>query len=350
MCGSGSLRESKSQKIWEIFCQVIDNFGDIGVCWRLARALADQGEGIVQEVRLRVDDPSALAWMSPQGHPRVKILPFDAPPDPQLFTHPPIVIEGFGCNAPEAYLEAVRPQVLINLEYLSAEGYVERSHGLPSPIMHGAGKGLTRWFFYPGFTSKTGGLLRENSLFQRQEEFLHLRRSAWRESHGIQPDDCAISLFCYGQAPTSLLNKQQVNARLLVTAGCLGGTNTNKLPYLSQDEFDELLWACDINCVRGEDSLVRAIWANRPFLWNIYPQEGGAHRAKLEAFLDWLQAPASLRHWHLAWNGFATTQTPPTIDESMRQEWQTCVSNARARLLEQSDLLEQLQGFVREKT
>ncbi|MEO7887531.1 MAG: elongation factor P maturation arginine rhamnosyltransferase EarP, partial [Polaromonas sp.] len=42
---------------WDIFCKVIDNFGDIGVCWRLAADLASRGH----KVRLWVDDASALA-------------------------------------------------------------------------------------------------------------------------------------------------------------------------------------------------------------------------------------------------------------------------------------------------
>ena len=64
-----------------------------------------------------------------------------------------------------------------------------------------------------------------------------------------------------------------------------------------------MLWACYLNFVRGEDSLVRALWAGQPFIWHIYPQDDNAHHAKLEAFLDWLQAPESLRKAHRVWNG-----------------------------------------------
>ena len=30
--------------LWDLFCRVIDNHGDLGVCWRLARDLAARGE------------------------------------------------------------------------------------------------------------------------------------------------------------------------------------------------------------------------------------------------------------------------------------------------------------------
>ena len=58
------------------------------------------------------------------------------------------------------------------------------------------------------------------------------------------------------------------------------------MPFVSQDDFDWLLNACDLNIVRGEDSFVRAQWAGKPFIWDIYPQDVDAHLVKLDAFLD----------------------------------------------------------------
>jgi hypothetical protein len=52
----------------------------------------------------------------------------------------------------------------IHLEYLSAQAYAGRSHGLASPVLGGAAAGVHRWFFFPGFTPDTGGLLREAEL------------------------------------------------------------------------------------------------------------------------------------------------------------------------------------------
>ena len=183
---------------WDIFCQVIDNFGDIGVCWRLAAELGARGI----HVTLRIDDASALEWMAPQGAANVQVCSYDS----AYTAHPDVVIEAFGCEAPTAYLQSLaqhyahcqstqqRLPVLVNLEYLSAEDYVERCHRLPSLIMSGPAAGMTRWFFYPGFTSHTGGLVHEQQLLERQTAF---DRTAWRNAHGIDAQDCAISLFCY---------------------------------------------------------------------------------------------------------------------------------------------------------
>ena len=173
--------------LWDIFCQVIDNHGDLGVCWRLAADLAGRGHA----VRLWVDDASALPWMAAGAlegaWPGIRVLDWTAGDDLELLrTLVPadVWIEGFGCTLPEGFVShrfctrAVPPPVWIDLEYLSAEPYVERSHGLPSPILHGPAAGHTRHFFFPGFTPASGGLLREPDLEHRQACF---DAAAWRE-------------------------------------------------------------------------------------------------------------------------------------------------------------------------
>lgn len=358
---------------WDVFCRVIDNFGDVGVCWRLAAELAARG----QRVRLRVDDARALCWMAPHGMPGVEVLPFDAPWVGGE-NAPCAVVEAFGCEAPAPYLSALATHVsaglscvLVNLEYLSAEPYVQRCHRLPSPIGHGAGAGLVRWFFYPGFIQGTGGLLREWDLGARQAAF---DREDFRHVHGVRPQQCAISLFCYEpHALGALLQSAQSHSQhLWVTPGRASAAvrqalqnssqstqswvqeRVRHLEHCSQKDFDHLLWASDLNCVRGEDSLVRALWAAQPLLWHIYPQDDGAHVAKLQAFLDWLQAPESLRRWHWAWCGMSEgchDGLPlPALDADTLAEWGACTVAARQRLLQQTDLLSQLQVFVAEKS
>ena len=374
---------------------MIDNHGDLGVCWRLARDLSARG----QHVRLWVDDASALAWMAPgalQGDvPGVQVLPWASAQDAQavaaLTAGAPakVWIEAFGCEIPPEFIASGaslasngshfdhQPPVWLNLEYLSAEPYVERMHALPSPVLRGPAAGWTKWFFYPGFTPRTGGLLREADLPARLAAF---DRAAWLRAQGIDwRGEQVMSLFCYEPATLPALLRQLVTAdaptRLLVTAGRASAAvqhttaheiglqrllherqqlSISYLPHLPQTGYDELLWACDWNFVRGEDSLVRALWAGRPFVWQIYPQpEDDAHHAKLHALLDWLQAPPSLRRFHDAWNDVhpAGHAAPPLLlpDAADGAAWQEAVQAARARLLAQPSLAEQLIGFVQEK-
>jgi len=146
-------------------------------------------------------------------------------------------------------------------------------------------------------------------------------------------------------APTLLLvtaGRAQSALRPWLQGRQPGLLRIHQLPLLAQPDFDHLLWSCDFNFVRGEDSLVRALWAGRPFAWNIYPQEDGAHLPKLDAFLDWLGAPASLRQLHRAWNvGLPAGQV--SLDLSA---WAAVSREARARLLAQADLAGELRRFV----
>jgi len=354
----------RTDQLWDIFCTVIDNHGDLGVCWRLTRQLRDAG----QRVRLWVDDASALVWMAPTAaqEPGIEVKAWAQASDAAtLAALPPADawVEAFGCEIPEAFVaHAVvnrqQQPVWINLEYLSAEAWVPRMHSLPSPVMSGPAKGWTKRFFYPGFTPDTGGLLREADLLQR---LLAFDRAAWRQRHApqLQPGGRLISLFCYEPAALPQLLQQMVGTpdHLLVTPGrplaavqkALAGMdqhpNWSALPYTDQNGFDEMLHACDLNFVRGEDSLVRALWAGQPFVWHIYPQDNKAHHAKLEAFLDWLQAPESLQRLHRVWNGML--QTPwPAIDDSTLQEWRMHVQAVRQKLLLQDDLLTQLMALA----
>ncbi|MBQ0961429.1 elongation factor P maturation arginine rhamnosyltransferase EarP [Ideonella sp. 4Y11] len=346
--------------LWDIFCRVIDNHGDLGVCWRLSVDLAQRG----QRVRLWVDEAAALAWMAPLGHAGVEVLHWreDDPPAPGE-----VVIEAFGCNPPAAFVAtmaaAPRPSVWINLEYLSAEPYVERSHGLRSPVMSGPGAGLTKWFFYPGFTSATGGLLREPG---RIEALDATARANWLAEQGLQvrPDERLVSLFCYPGAPVDRLLAALADAPtlLLTTPGAASaalqgralppGVRSAALPWLPQPAYDQLLAVCDLNLVRGEDSAVRAQWAGRPFLWQLYVQDDGAHETKLAAFLQHLlkDEPPTLAQAvtqaFRAWNGFGQDgldPLPPLAD------WQALARRWRARLLTQVDLTTQLLAFVTER-
>ena len=341
---------------WDLFCRVIDNFGDIGVAWRLARDLAARGE----RVRLWLDDDSALSWMAPEGVPAgIEVLRWAA----SLREQQPgdVVVETFGCDLPEAFVArmAVRtvPPQWINLEYLSAERYVERSHGLSSPQFSGPGKGLNKRFFYPGFTPRTGGLLREPGLLEHPFD-----APGWLASQGLQrqPGERIVSLFAYpnprlpqllaelAREPTLLLVCPSAAQQQIAALQPSGGLRWQALPYLSQPGFDQLLQACDLNFVRGEDSFVRAQWAGQPFVWQIYPQDDGAHGPKLEAFMDlWLAgappdfAVATRALWR-AWNGLQAwpgALPEPRAGLVHAQRW-------RAHLASQTDLSTQLLSFV----
>ncbi len=297
----------------DIFCKIVDNFGDIGVCWRLAKQL-HQEHGL--QVRLFVDNLSAankimtdIKDRDMQAFEAVTIVRLD---ENTLFdSAADIVIETFSCGLPTTYLALMTKQnIWVNVDYLSAESWVTEFHGLNGK--HHETK-LTRHFYFPGFQDNSGGLLREQSLIARRDAFQTsdvLQQDFWQSiliAH--QACDLTISLFYYQDAPVDELLQALANGDVpvrvlmplnnqvptsilgytnLVASDCLtvGQLTLHILPFLQQEDYDRLLWACDINFVRGEDSWVRAVWAAKPFIWQPYWQEDNTHLLKLNAFLN----------------------------------------------------------------
>ncbi|HET7729149.1 MAG TPA: elongation factor P maturation arginine rhamnosyltransferase EarP [Usitatibacter sp.] len=329
---------------WDVFCRVVDNYGDVGVSWRLARQLAREHG---KRVRLWIDDLVVMAKLRPE---------LDAAYDQQALEGvevcrlrepfvvdevADVVVETFGCDPPPAYVQAmaerrVRPR-WINLEYLSAEDWVEQSHALPSPHPR---LPLVKHYFFPGFTPRTAGLLREAGLIERRDAFQSdpgAQAAFWRSVVGKVPPAQAlkVSLFTYLGAPVDGLARScrqyagpvwliaPEGAAATALRGWTGRDSIRRndhggglrrelevfeVPFLPQDSYDLLLWSCDVNFVRGEDSFVRAHWAGRPFVWNVYPTDDGAHWVKMAAFLarftEGLDADraGAVSALHEAWN------------------------------------------------
>jgi uncharacterized repeat protein (TIGR03837 family) len=379
-----------------IFCKVVDNYGDIGICWRLARQFHRE-HGIA--VTLWVDDlysfrriwPAVAVAAAAQVVDGVQVRHWAgqdgefAPGDVA-----DIVIEFFGVDIPPAYVAAMaqcepRP-VWINYEGLSAEEWVEGCHALPS--MHPRLK-LTKHFFFPGFTARTGGLLRERGLLDARDAFQAdaAAQAAFLGGLGVNAADMdalKVSLFCYPHAPVRALfeawaegtrrvtclvpegvAREQVAAFLgkeAVAGACLarGRLTVRVVPFVPQHDYDRLLWACDLNIVRGEDSWVRAQWAGRPFVWHIYPQDENLHHVKLRAFLEKHTGDAghftSLAEFSLHWNGARGNGADehrsdwPVLWRSLQADLPALGCRAmewQALMLENGDLVSNLLHFAR---
>lgn len=381
------MEHTLSPRQWHIFCRVIDNFGDIGVCWRLAKQLSQQFE---MHVNLWVDDLASFQAICPdintaqaeQDVLKIKIWRWqDALPEAGLkaLETADVVIEAFGCELPEVALQAMRQQVIqpvwLNLEYLSAEAWVEGMHTLPSPV-----HGMTKYFFFPGFTDKTGGVLWEPELLTLPEKMQHIEaRAALFAQLGVAQELAShtvqISLFAYENSQVdALLNALQYYVEpvhLLVPQGRvshavyawlgqelkLGESFTkdsltvSALPFMSQSLYDQLLATCQLNFVRGEESFVRAQMLGLPMIWHIYQQQDDVHLDKLSAFLQVYLADCDEASKLFIRQAFLTWNTPSLSNEwaglfNHLASWQT---HAKAWQLKQrgyGSLAENLVKFV----
>jgi uncharacterized repeat protein (TIGR03837 family) len=367
-------------RAWHLYCAIVDNFGDIGVCWRLARQLAlERGQTVTLWVDLwepaRMLIPGLPAIPARTVVDGIAVRPWSEAGAGDDLTGD-VLIEGFGCALPGPTLaqlaaREIKP-VWINLEYFSAESWVPGFH-LGSGF--DAATRATRWFFFPGIDLDSGGLLREGNLIAA--------RDAWQESGqgkallarlGAPASRGELKVLCFAYAgapyrdwldalererpaPVSIWLCGQASQAAVKTVVRAKHPNLQHadLPFVSQPDFDRLLWTTDLAIVRGEDSLARALWSGRPFLWHIYPQAEAAHHPKLEA---WLSAytggfPPALRSdyvaAHRAWNGITPPETlGPAWAGLMRlwPEWQAHSRLRSAAFANSADLVSRLIHFV----
>lgn len=364
------MSESPAPQRWDLFCRVVDNLGDAAVMWRLARQLAVERRCAV---RLFIDQPAVLQRLVPGAGPgrtcdgvEICTMPDDdascgviSPDDAE------VVVTGFHAALPASYRRRMTPHhpAWINLEYLSAERWIDDFHGLPSP----RSDGLTEHYFYPGFTQRSGGLLREADLLNRRDAFLADATHAQRflSSLGVSAGhgETLASLLCYPDAPLDALARQLAGSaarlHLLVpegvptgatdcaalTSAADGRLRITRIPFLCQYDYDRLLWSCDLNFVRGEDSWVRGLWSGKPFIWQAYKQHAANHLRKLEAFLGLLE-PGLLGEATRWWN-HAPDIAPLAIVEVTAQPASAgaCLAPLAARLAA-SDLASRLTAFA----
>ncbi|SMC26220.1 conserved hypothetical protein, PP_1857 family [Andreprevotia lacus DSM 23236] len=361
---------------WDVFCRVVDNYGDIGVCWRLARQLAAE-YGIA--VTLWVDDLASFAHIcsgidaaqAVQQLGQVTVRHWL--PDVQVDDVGEVVIEAFACELPASAITAMRVRpvapVWLNLEYLSAEDWVEGCHQLASPQPGG----LKKYFFFPGFTAKTGGVLGEQAMRRARAAWSGQNADAWLAGLGAAPvaGSLRVSLFAYeNAAAASLLDAwaagpqpvhcylpvgrllpqvadwagMPLQARAAMTRGVL---TVQVLPMLEQDGYDRLLWSCDLNFVRGEDSFVRAQWAGKPFVWHIYRQEEDAHLLKLDAFLARYAGGSACDALMQTWNHEQDMQPRWQAASAALPAWQRHARDWAAGLESHGDLAGNLVRFVK---
>ncbi len=414
----------------DIFCTVVDNFGDIGMCWRLAKQLAHE-HGIT--VRLWVDNLESFHKLCAEVEPNRALqhcqgIAIHQWPHTDITTdittshltnpaqdagqvigyshstrllkdnnqvagyaealrdvHPAqVVIETFACQLPEKYITAMAAMphkpVWINLEHLSAEQWVGDYHGLPSP--HPT-LPLVKHYFFPGFTSATGGLLIEKNLMARRDAFqgdFRAQIAMWQalDIPSAQPsapqgdNEIRVSLFCYENAVLPALFTEWENSTVPIlclvpegrilpqvaahfkydemavgTLATRGNLRVKILPFMEQARYDELLWACDINFVRGEDSLVRALWAGKPCVWHIYPQHDFVHLQQLHALMNLYctnlpaGAAASVLEFWDSWNAPQGDNVPQGDNEAHNVHHQKNMNAAWQNYLKHRLILQQ---------
>lgn len=344
----------------DVFCHVIDNFGDAGVCLRLARDLVRHGHA----VRLFCSDPEVLSAIG-RGVSDCELLSFDRL-DAYSGSGIALAICGFSYRLPGNVARELHRQgaVCINLEYLSCEPWVADFHGCQS-----LGAMPRTWFYFPGLTPDSGGVIIEDrvrargpcpghgsgrrriTLFAYENRRLHglmgmLRGSRIPSEVEVMGERSAASIRSSLDMRECGLSRVQWH-----------GITFTFRSMVTQDEYDDLLCRSDLNLVRGEDSLVRAMLAGRPFLWQIYPQADNLHLHKLDCFISLLiemldiddDLAALFRAYFMCYNEGSDDCSIfgcPEVFDDFEQEYVRIARQLQAMLLQQSSLTDRMLSFI----
>ncbi|WP_297596360.1 elongation factor P maturation arginine rhamnosyltransferase EarP [uncultured Cetobacterium sp.] len=307
-------------KSLDIFCEIIDNYGDVGVVYRLAKEMK-KVHGDEVEIRVILNRLDEFLEINKKAK-NIEYQEIDniiyltegfLAKNICTFSPANVIIEAFGCNVLEVYIEKAKTEssLLINLEYLSGEKWIEDIHLMESQM--GAPK-LKKYFFMPGFTEKTGGVVVDSLFLERKNKVL-LNKEIYLEKYlkGLNYKDMLLgTVFSYEKNFSPLIEALINNGKenFLLILGEKSQTSFLELfkkidivkldneiykiknitikfmPFLEQEEYEELINIVDYNFVRGEDSFVRALLAGKPFVWHIYLQNELAHMDKIEGFID----------------------------------------------------------------
>ncbi|MFV2029719.1 elongation factor P maturation arginine rhamnosyltransferase EarP [Neisseria sp. S1] len=377
------------QPVCWLFCNVIDNYGDIGVAWRLAQGLTHE---LGWQVYLWLDDETALRTLCPTlpslpcQYENIRIQKWQPAIHAEGLTNTPpptVAIETFACDLPPEVCQIIRKHnaLWLNWEYLSAEESNERLHGLSSLQTDGGQK----YFWFMGFSEKSGGLLREKNYAEskymvagnmRRQLLLPVKKTPEWLWFGYKSEVWAkwLDTLRYLSSPVTLLlagnqiieslkESKHIPQNALQYDGDtfqMASVTLVKIPFIPQKDFDHLLHMVDSAIVRGEDSFVRAQFSGKPFLWHIYPQQENIHLDKLSAFWQRVYAyyPTDIIHAHNALsdelNGarqLNNTQRLAAWQELIGQmpRWHVATSAWQQTLFKQPSAFEKLAKFAEDK-
>ena len=351
----------------DVFCNVIDNFGDAGFSLRLSRTLTKENYNVCLYCD-NIDTLNKIISKDDQENSKLTIKPW-----PQASEYQPakIVIEAFSCRIPDPLTKLLKENhsLVIELDYLTAEKFAEDCHGLSS-----SSDGLNSYFFFPGFTQKTGGLIFEDELKHKveaknKEEItastcIHATLFSYENEKikeivsNLNNSNIPVEIAVYEGKPLENVNKQYPSLILKIgDKAKLGNIEFHAIPMTDQSGYDDRLIASDFNMIRGEESAVRGMLCGKPFLWHIYPQDENAHIVKLNALFDRMidELPATLhqdieiiRAFNLEYNGVKTNYKFPSIIEFLPR-WIHVTHAWSEHLFSLGSLTTNLKQFIQSK-
>ena len=336
-----------------ILCRVVDNYGDIGFVYRLARELSSLSSIEKTQIRLIVSDlksfnamalpPGISTSLAVQNYNGWKVIDWNACAEGKCeFTEQPpkIILECFQCGRPEWLDEILfsaqttQTVQIVNVEYLTAEDWADDFHLLKSGTRSALVKKIN---FMPGFTKKTGGLVLDkhfvSCVHSKTAALECLKKYASKKTVALIEDTNLFRVIAFsyernfenearalsefaknsGRKVQVLLAPGLGNAPFKKAAAAFKNISVYDLEYLPQLAWDALLTLADFSFIRGEDSFSRACLSGIPFVWHAYPQEEEFQLVKAAAVLKRMEPFFSAGNMSLVKNVWLSYNRKPSV-------------------------------------
>lgn len=336
-----------------ILCRVVDNYGDIGFVYRLARELSSLSSIEKTQIRLIVSDlksfnamalpPGISTSLAVQNYNGWKVIDWNACAEGKCeFTEQPpkIILECFQCGRPEWLDEILfsaqttQTVQIVNVEYLTAEDWADDFHLLKSGTRSALVKKIN---FMPGFTKKTGGLVLDkhfvSCVYSKTVALECLKKYASKKTVALIEDTNLFRVIAFsyernfenearalsefaknsGRKVQVLLAPGLGNAPFKKAAAAFLNISVYDLEYLPQLAWDALLTLADFSFIRGEDSFSRACLSGIPFVWHAYPQEEEFQLVKVDAVLKRMEPFFSAGDMSLVKNVWLSYNRKPSV-------------------------------------
>lgn len=319
-----------------VLCKVVDNYGDVGVVWRLCKNLITLRKDL--SIHLVIDDLISFNKICSQVDCN---KPFQSVYGINIYDWKDnslcydnfiindgeklnIILECFQCGRPD-WMEKILFEVklartvqIIMIDYLTAEKYAEDFHCLDSLTRSSKVRKVN---FMPGFTEKTGGLIIDDK---------------WRDLRNWNSEG-DILVFTYEKNWTPLVKAIQESLlkshKVLLAQGrgrasfeenaLENNLNIDVLPFVNQEKWDEIMQSCSVLIIRGEESMSRACLSGIPFVWQAYPQSDEYQLVKVNALLDRMEKHFKSEDFELVKNVWLALNQPENevTVENMYNNW-----------------------------
>lgn len=299
-----------------VLCKVVDNFGDIGVVYRLCKQLLFIQTDLT--INLVVDDLSSFNKINSLINPSLSFQKIDrlliyfwnddklchkdfSSDDGEKLS---VILECFQCGRPD-WMEKILFEEKLNrichivmIDYLTAEKYAEDFHCLKSLTRSAK---VQKVNFMPGFTDKTGGLIIDelwkktdyNSdgpylIFTYEKNWDGFVKALGEKilnndvTGNDESRDAKKILLAPGRGKKSFL---EAYTRFIKSHPELSDLLT-ELDFMNQEDWDKMMKTCSVLFIRGEESLSRACLSGIPFVWHAYPQSEEYQIVKVNALLQ----------------------------------------------------------------